>query len=325
MEFYYRQAVDRDTHWSFPVRYKKLRFDRPTKETRALMKILRSNKPDFFFSLHNSQLGGAYYFINKDIGKTYYNQFYRLLKSCNIPLHLGEPEADYLEEYSRAIYQQAGIKETYDYIAKHTKEPGKRIQFGANSFDWLMRYNRGALTFICELPYMLHPLITSSKKTKFNRRRLSLKNTADYRYFASVIIEEFEKIKNSVNSKSLFYHNTCKTLERTKRHLAELSKDVLFSPDYNRVALESELIDMQLSIYHDLCWHYQVVRLLLDSRQTPKVKTAIKNMRNIFADLYNEVDRAVDFKTFEIIDLNNLVKAQLGSGMIALNWLMKAR
>ena len=60
---FYRPAPFEQVDWTFPVKYKKLQFNSPLPETRALMELMNNIKPTFTYSFHNSSFGGVYFYI----------------------------------------------------------------------------------------------------------------------------------------------------------------------------------------------------------------------------------------------------------------------
>jgi len=58
---YYRCAAFDQVEWSFPINYKKLKWETPLPETQVLMNLINELKPKFMYSLHNSLgFGGVY-------------------------------------------------------------------------------------------------------------------------------------------------------------------------------------------------------------------------------------------------------------------------
>lgn len=324
MKSFYRQHESCQVEWSFPIKYKKLNFNKPTRGAKALMKIFRAVKPDFYFSLHDATLGGAYYYISKDIGNHYYRQFYQLLKKYNIPLQGGEAEAPFIKTYDEAVYSEITIKDEYAHLEKFEKDPSKYIKCGGDSFSYLRQFNRQAVTLVCELPYLKHSLTTSRRKSGQNRRRLFLQKTADRKFLASLMLEEWDKVKDVVNKHSPFYRQAASQFPETRKHLHEVSKEILFDPSYNRSASKSEEHDIHMSTYDSLCWNYHFVRLLNDSARTNAIKSAQKKTEKLITEIFNETDKIVDFSSFTQIDISSLVKAQLGSGLIVINSILAA-
>jgi enamine deaminase RidA (YjgF/YER057c/UK114 family) len=76
---------------------------------------------------------------------------------------------------------------------------------------------------------------------------------------------------------------------------------------------------MRESGFIPLLLSYQFVRLLKASKQTSVVQQAIDRLEKVFEEALAQIARYVDFNAFEVIDCDTLAKAQLGSGLIALN------
>ncbi|MDR0357218.1 MAG: hypothetical protein LBH63_02495 [Clostridiales Family XIII bacterium] len=166
---YYRPASDLQVEWTFPIDYKSLHFDKPIPETQALMGLIDELKPEFAFSLHNSSFGGAYWYsVEKDA------KFCRSLETAatrqGIPLHLGEPESDYIVRYSPAVYSMMSMKEYVDYAEKYANGFGADSPTcGACSADYISGVC-DCLTLIAEVPYFYNERIDDTTPSDMTRR-----------------------------------------------------------------------------------------------------------------------------------------------------------
>ena len=61
---FYRPAPQEQVEWSFPFAYKNAYFDQVIPETAALMRMIDTLQPALLVSLHNSELGGAYFYLS---------------------------------------------------------------------------------------------------------------------------------------------------------------------------------------------------------------------------------------------------------------------
>ena len=59
------------------------------------MKIIDEVQPVFMYSLHNSGFGGTYWYLTKDLNPIW-DKLYAASRRQNIPIHLGEPEVNYI-------------------------------------------------------------------------------------------------------------------------------------------------------------------------------------------------------------------------------------
>ncbi len=132
---YYRPAPYEQVEWSFPINYKKLKFDSPAPETQALIHLIQKIKPKFLYSLHNSGFGGVYFYISYGIGNLY-DDLVNFVKREHLPLHLGEPEAPYIRKLHDGIFQMFGVQGQYDYLESNDIEnPQEFIKNGTSSYD----------------------------------------------------------------------------------------------------------------------------------------------------------------------------------------------
>ena len=140
---YYRPPGHEQMEWTFPVEYKKLKFDSPPPETRALMKLIDEVKPDFMFSLHNAGFCGVYYYISHP-NDTLYTTYSDLVNAQQLPLHRGEPETPFIKKLAPAIFQMFGVQESYDFMVENGMEnPQEVIENGTSSYDYLNRATGG--------------------------------------------------------------------------------------------------------------------------------------------------------------------------------------
>src|SRR5690606_9811634 len=62
---FFRPAPDEQVEWTFPFSYKKAYFDAMMPETQALARAIDLSRPDLYVPLHNSEGGGAYYYLSR--------------------------------------------------------------------------------------------------------------------------------------------------------------------------------------------------------------------------------------------------------------------
>ncbi|MCK4693892.1 MAG: hypothetical protein KAT23_09675, partial [Anaerolineales bacterium] len=133
---YYRPPAYQQVAWTFPIDYKTLHFHDPLPETQALMDLIEKVRPDFMYSLHNSDFGGVYYYIWEEAPQLY-KPFHKLVESQGLPLHLGEPEMPYEMKFASAIYKDSSIAAEYDFLEQQiATDPAEIISGGTLSFEY---------------------------------------------------------------------------------------------------------------------------------------------------------------------------------------------
>lgn len=330
----FRQEPCDQVERSFPIRHKRLQFDRPTREARILQELLAAIRPDFFYSLHNARIGGVSCLLTRDIGERYYRQLHQLAETHRIPLHRGSsPLEGGLANYARGMWEIFTTRKYYDYLETVTDHPEEGLhQAGACSWEYLAEIKESALTFVMELPILKHPACASTKDTLQNMRHFKLRTDADNKFLVTVIIEEWEKVKGELDPRSPFYRKIFNGIIAVKEKLHEGlpswdagTRNLLFNPAYSRTMTEADLFYACMTDrFYALCNSIEFVRLLKASTQTPAVVCATRRLESLYDEALAELSKQIDFTAFEAIDCDSAARMHLGGGLIALNSVLEA-
>lgn len=150
---FYRPAPDEQIEWSFPFTYKRAHFDAVIPETFALMRLIDETSPILLVGLHNAELGGVYYYLNRQLAGAV-DSLHAIPAHFGLPLEAGEPESADSHAYGEAVYHAPLSLERYDDLEKQGLDPVTIIG-GGSTADYVTRH--GSLTFVAELPYWTHP------------------------------------------------------------------------------------------------------------------------------------------------------------------------
>jgi hypothetical protein len=330
---FYVQVLGDQVDASFPVTHKKLVWDRPSREAAILRRLLDRIRPDFYYSLHNAWIGGAYYFLNRDIDHEYHRTIYALLDEVGMPVHGRPMWREFCAPYGPGISEMWTVRKLYDYLETSTPTPEAFIPYGTTSCDYLAEIKPDALCLVSEMGYVRHRGDESALETGQNLRRFALRVDADSKYLASVLIEEWEKVKDDVDAGHPIHRAVLAgAVIPAKERLCEGGRPmslyptpkILFNADNDRTMTEADAfqICMVEGGFFFLCQSYQLVRLLRASPQTASVRRAVARLERAYDDVLTEIKRHVDFDAFEVIDCDTLTKVQLGSGLIVLGSLL---
>ena len=203
---YYRPAPPEQVEWTFPINYKKLKFDTPPPETQTLMHLIQEIKPKFIYSLHNSGFGGVYFYVSRGVGNLLL-ELVDLVKRERLPLHLGEPEAPYIKKLHDSIFQLFGIQAMYDFAeSKGVENPQQFIKSGTSSFDYQKRIaGKESFTIVCEMPYFYHKSIEDTSLTEFERRDLRLKSLEYMKNISKYSNKIFRRIRKFCDKSTRIY------------------------------------------------------------------------------------------------------------------------
>lgn len=322
-ENFYRPAGNVQVEWSFPISYKKYRFDNPTPETRALMKIIDEYRPDFIYSLHNSGFGGAYYYISGE-APLLYPIFQLYPRTLGIPLGLGEPEVPWAQRLSTAIYRMVSTRDYYDFLEAQGIDPLSVIRHGGSSYDYASERNRDVFELVTEVPYFYDPRIEDLDQGEITRREAIIQSISfsenTYRSIAGFwkkareLIEaadpcsETGKLAEAID---YFITNAPKNLE-AKRAWAMRDKSL------ERKATRAEIFDSSYISKFYLLLQIGMLRRLAELEHRRSGKNAwrevVEGIEPIFDELLNYLERNGKYRVLEIRDA---VKTQLASGLYA--------
>ncbi|MCJ7625417.1 MAG: hypothetical protein MUO76_18110 [Anaerolineaceae bacterium] len=315
---YYRPPSFQQIEWTFPIEYKTLRFDKPLPETKALMKIIEDKKPEFIFSLHNSGFGGAYLYVSHN-RKDFFRDFYELVESQELPLHLGEPEMPFVEQLSDAVFRLNGISEGYDFLEKNSdKDPAEVMRGGADSFEYARRFC-DPFFLVCEMPYFNNPIIHDTSPTEHVRRDLIMQNIAATRKQIHSMKELFDSIQEELTLGTAFKETIENDLTNFDDYLAAQENWAKSDSALSEKATEAEKFDnLLVSRFYQLLSLGTFVRMIkaqieetgVTELLTSALETAIKTFEKEAAELENEM-------RYDVIPIKKLVSVQLGSALLA--------
>jgi len=318
---------------SFPITYKKLVFNQPSKEAKILQGLLDRIRPDFFFTLHNwIAAGGAWYGISHDIGQKYYLELHELREQHHIPIQVSIAHQKWCAQFGEGIFELFVTKKLYDDLEQTLPSPERFLPMGAASWEYLAEIKHNAVAFVAELPHLKYPSDGLKSETGQNLRQLKLRLEADNKFLITVILEEWEKVKEDLDTESPFYRKVLHEIVSIREKLCEgmplsasSTQDILFNPAYGRTMTAGERFDTYVGDRFDvLCHSYEFVRLLNGSKQSPAVRQATERLERLFDEALDDIAKDINLDDFNVIDCDTLAKVQLGSGLIALNSVLEA-
>jgi hypothetical protein len=338
LQNYYLQSARDQADMSFPISHKKLVVNQPSQEARVLKSVIDACLPDFYTTLHNTRVGGAFYLLSRDIDRKYHQQLYRLLEQQRFPLQTRPPWKEVGARYGDGIGEVLFTKKIYDYLEQTTPSPEsyELIRYGGESWDYMAEIRPEALTFVPEMGCLRHPCDESETDTGINLRWFKLRIDADSKYLATVLLEEWEAVKDDLDVNSPFYRAILGgTVLPAKEEIANggwpmsryPTRDILFNPKYDKLMTEGDMVNVCVvdSGLYFVQWSYQFLRLLKTARQTPRVQQAIARSEQAFNQVRAEIARYIDMDGFAIVERDTLARVQLGSGLIALNSVLETR
>ncbi|MFX1418093.1 MAG: M14 family zinc carboxypeptidase [Promethearchaeota archaeon] len=322
---YYRPPSHEQIEWTFPIEYKKLIFSDPPPETKALMKLIDDIKPSFMFSLHNAGFCGVYWYVTHDI-KEMYPDLIKLVKKEHLPIHRGEPEAQYLKELHPAIFQMFGIKEGYDFYEKNGVEnPQELIKCGTSSDDYLLTKTDGkGFTLICEMPYFYDNALDDDSLSSYNRREIILELFDFFIEIHKFTKAKFNSIKKYCEPSSRIFTSVVDFVDNFRKKLEPEIEYAKTSEKYEGKATVAQAFDnLVAGRYYSSLGLGMLARLCEEVMIThPELEERIQSIKSEVDLRVEQIINNILKKTnFEIIPIQKLVKIQVGSALIAIRYL----
>ncbi|MBV9292837.1 MAG: hypothetical protein JO222_10350 [Frankiales bacterium] len=157
-EFYarhfYRPGSEQQVEWTFPFATDGFAVDAPMPETRALMAAIDRVQPDVLASLHNGELGGAYFYASPGYDDLYAD-LADLCAAYDVPLHHGDPETPLSTLLAPAVFTVPTAEQIVEMATALGVDPAALVS-GASSHDYASRH-KALFGIAIELPYWRDP------------------------------------------------------------------------------------------------------------------------------------------------------------------------
>lgn len=307
---YYRPPHQEQVEWGFPVRYKTLHFITPPAETRVVMQLMEKYRPTFFYTLHNAGFCGVYFYISHRL-PALFQQLHQLVAAQELPLHRGEPEVPYIQEWDQAIYPLFGVQESYDFLERTLGEdPAPYIAAGTSSDDFLKNIVAGALSLVCELPYYTDPALEDGAPARVSRREALAEGISRAESIFRLVEKHLLALKAELPQGRLF-RSVADYVQKTPKRLAAQKKEIE-APEYAREATRAQAFDATVcrSFYPSL-YLGEVYRLAKTIGEEERAQEIRSHLEEIMERISAESD-------IRILPLRKLVAVQAGSGLLAM-------
>lgn len=170
---FFRPAPDEQPEWTFPTDYKRAFFDRMLPETQALARVIDDIRPELYVSLHNSETGGAYWYVSHWDAQLL-DDLHRVSETAGVIVDRGEAESPHLTRLSPGVFLAPRFEVGYEAVEAAGQDPAQGF-LGSQSVEYAAA--RGAVTLIPEVPYW-SPTAPSTAETDESHAAM-IERTAD--------------------------------------------------------------------------------------------------------------------------------------------------
>lgn len=325
---FFRPAGFKQVDWTFPIDYKELHFHDTLPETKAMMELIDSIRPEFIYSLHNAGFGGVYWYLSRKTPEIY-EEMYNAAKRQEVPLNLGEPEAPYCVEWAPAVYKSLGIRQDYDYMETYGNADMKQaVKCGTCSADYGEDVC-GAFTLLTELPYFYDKRITDMGESDVLRKDAVLEKLEWNEKTNRFIKDTLALSKSYMDAENPFL---LALIAFTENESGEATKKMVReNPEYHKKATVAEKFDNGLvSKFYKLLSYGMLIRAneyelekMKEEKQENKEKEAA--LQKAFAiaekehkELAEYLEQEIDYKA---VPISKLVSIQLECGLLMAEYL----
>lgn len=151
---FFRPGSEAQVEWTFPFAMDGFEVNSPLPETVALMRAIDRTRPDVACSLHNAELGGAYFYAPEGMPGLY-AELTQLCERHGVPLHLGEPETPISTVLAPSVYSVPTAAGIHALATSLGIDPAAIIS-GGSSLDYASQF-KTTYPLVVELPYWRDP------------------------------------------------------------------------------------------------------------------------------------------------------------------------
>ncbi len=169
--YYYRPPARRQVEWGFPYFSDDYDFEMAPPETRALAHLIDTMRPSLVYSLHNSSVGGVFYYLNRTVDGLQ-EALVDVPARVGLPLEPAEPEEPWGTQFSPYILKRLSTHEAVQYLLAHNLEPRRVLTHGAGSLEYAESVNPTALGLMAEVPLFPDPRVGDMTAAPVDRASL---------------------------------------------------------------------------------------------------------------------------------------------------------
>ncbi|MFI7054315.1 M14 family zinc carboxypeptidase [Streptosporangium canum] len=300
-EHFYRPAEADQVEWTFPLTGEDYFFDRTLPETEALMRLMDEVKPAFVYSLHNGELQGAFYYLNKD-EPALAARLAAIATAQGLPLHMGPPEVPSAAPIGPAAYR-----------TPRGTELGAIYGIGGGSVDYADRFD--ALHLVTELPYWADPRVADGTPTGQGYGEAIQANLAAQRALIAELAQSMAAVRADLTVRSPFRVALQDFLDTHDDFISEWES----FPGTDRPATVAEVVGNR-QLVHSMRLRYGGTYLrMLDAElgtgnRTPAIRAERARFGTRFDDWFTEAEADA---TATPIPIRVLVAVQLGAALLA--------
>jgi len=285
---HYHRPDNKDIDWTFPIKTKNYRFNKPTKETKILMKLIKELRPLFYASLHCIHFAAAHFYAT-EFNEQLFNDIANYInQETDIPLQKGETFfAEKEWQYRDGFYKFYGTRDQLECI--NDTEILKKLRRGECAPVYYKDKVPNGFALVPEVPMLYSDELINTEKSNKTVKEVKIKGN-------EILLEAVEKVemywqmwKKYFNKK---HHQYMKIKEIATSWKDEILVEIreLHALKEKKVALKNEVYSNETIVKYNNCLIFgQLYQLVDNSTKIPtsqkeKIKdeliTEIRKIRN---------------------------------------------
>lgn len=316
---FYRPEGTKQVEWTFPMRYKGYAFNDPLPETRALMRLMDETRPSFIYSLHNGGFGGAFWYLNGDLGKDVFDALHKAAQDGGVPLDLGEPEVPFAKELAPAVYRMIRAKDLFDHYEKFA--PGNPADMMTGG-ECSAAYAPYATLLVTELPYFYDPRVDSQTPLDYPRKDAVLQKLDITKAHAEKLSKYYEALLPRLSAENPFPGMLSMILKIAGGDIQSQKAFIEQDPRFSEPCKECEAFSnvLMTRFYQLLNWGLLVrsYEFELSKKDDPAVRQLFLETEAVLKAEAEALERELNYR---VIPIRQLVGIQLSCGLSVLEHL----
>jgi len=313
-KFYYRESTEEQYEWTFPFEYQDYKWVHSRPESKAILEVIKNEKPDLLCNLHHSGFYNTYFYFSEDLPEAYL-RLRKLSNSLKMPLSSSNPDVLFSKSFSPGFYKMYGLRDYIDFYQRYKPEKLFTIRRGACSDEWYLD-RIGGFSFNCEVPLFSSSIKKDNNTSKIELKKLlkksELTKTKNVQYCVD-ILKKIEPFFNSANY--LLLNSVLKTIANTKMSLNYETTKIRSIEDRN--ATNFELFENNVMVHmENLIRLGQIWRIMKNIYDTEKNAKILKLLKQIDIKISKQIKKINLKAQFEPIPIQRLIKMQVGSILI---------
>ena len=312
---HYHRPDEEDIDWCFPISTRFYRFNKPPKETKILIKLIKNFKPHFYSSLHCIHFSGIHFYATEN-KESLFDEIERFVSNeTEIPIQKGVPffaEKDWA--YRDGFYKVIGTIDQIELI--QDKISLKDLRRGECGPIYYKSHIPNGFAFIPEVPMLYSPKLNITEETDKTLVKTRIRGSYILLETVELIQDYWNNYKSKFNKRHYQYPKIKEIATTWKDEIISEIRD-LHSHNDNVKALFNEVYSNEIIVkYNNSLILGQLYQLIENSSQLSHCeKEAMKE--EIIAQIHSIIEETTTKGEIKISNIDDLVKIQAYSILTA--------